>query len=159
MPAAEPPVHAYRTVLAWEGSTGAGYEAYGRAHEVTAPPADAALALSSDPAFGGMRERLNPEQLLVAAASSCQLLSFLAVAARARIDVVAYADDARGEMPERGGRETAWVERIALRPTVTVRGDASEDRLRRLTALAHRECFVAASLRSEVTVEPTFLRA
>jgi len=38
--------------------------------------------------------------LVVLAASSCQLLSFLAVAARARIDVVDYQDDAEGEMPE-----------------------------------------------------------
>lgn len=152
------PVHAYRTTLAWTGSTGVGYEAYDRAHRVAAPPADAALALSSDPAFRGAPERLNPEQLLVAAASSCQLLAFLAVASRARLDVVAYADDASGEMPERG-RETPWLERIVLRPTVTVRGEVSEERLRKLTALAHRECFVAASLRAEIVVEPTFVRA
>ncbi|WP_210493761.1 OsmC family protein [Patulibacter sp. SYSU D01012] len=154
----EAPVHAYRTTLAWSGSTGVGYEGYDRGHRVAAPPADAALELSSDPAFRGAPERLNPEQLLVAAASSCQLLAFLAVAARARLDVVAYADDASGEMPERG-RATPWLERIVLRPTVTVRGDVSEERLRKLTDLAHRECFVAASLRSEIVVEPTFVRA
>jgi len=37
---------------------------------------------------------------VVLAAGSCQLLSFLAVAARARLDVVAYEDDAEGVMPE-----------------------------------------------------------
>lgn len=51
----ERPVHAYRTTLAWTGTTSVGYEAYDRAHRVTAPPADAALALSSDPAFRGRR--------------------------------------------------------------------------------------------------------
>lgn len=155
------PVHRYATTCTWDGSTGLGYEAYDRAHEVIAAPADATLSLSSDPAFGGDPALLNPEQLLVAAASSCQLLAFLAVAARARVDVVAYRDDATAEMPEPedgGPSARMWVERIALRPTITVRGTTSDDRLRRLVDLAHRECFIAGSLRSEITVEPTIVR-
>lgn len=155
----EPTVHRYAATSTWAGSTGAGYDAYTRAHDVRAAPADGSLALTSDPAFGGDPSRLNPEQLLVAAASSCQLLSFLAVAARARVDVVAYRDEARGEMPASSGSTPAWVERIVLRPAITVRGGTpSDDRLRRLVDLAHRECFVANSLRSEIAVEPSFTR-
>jgi organic hydroperoxide reductase OsmC/OhrA len=158
--AADPPVHRYATRLSWTGSTGVGYDAYTRAHEVTAAPATAGLQLSSDPAFRGDPALLNPEALLLAAASSCQLLSFLAVAARARIDVVDYTDDASAEMSEpASGSTPMWVERIVLRPRVVVRSDASEDRLRRLCDLAHRECFIAGSLRSEITIEPTFVRA
>ena len=56
--------------------------------------------MSADPAFRGDATRMNPEQLLVMAAASCQLLSFLAVAARARLDVVAYEDEAEAAMPE-----------------------------------------------------------
>src|SRR5205814_5470059 len=93
-------VHRYTVSSRWRGSTGAGYDAYDRSHEVEAAPAGVTLALSSDPAFRGDATLLNPEQLLVMAASSCQLLSFLAVAARARIDVIEYRDDAEGEMPE-----------------------------------------------------------
>lgn len=152
-------VHHYAATCVWSGSTGEGYAACSRAHEVRTPPADTALALTSDPSFGGDPARLNPEQLLVAAASSCQLLAFLAVAARARIDVVDYRDDATAEMPETAGPAPMWIERIVLRPAITVRGDTSEDRLRRLVDLAHRECFVANSLRSEITVTPTFTRA
>jgi organic hydroperoxide reductase OsmC/OhrA len=152
-------VHRYATTCAWSGSTGVGYADYSRAHEVAAAPVDGALALSSDPAFGGDPARLNPEQLLVAAASSCQLLSFLAVAARARVDVVDYRDEALGEMPERPGPTPSWVERIVRRPTYAVRGERPpEDRLRRLVDLAHRECFVARSLRTTIEVEPTFVR-
>lgn len=152
-------VHRYAAECSWSGSTGEGYDVYSRAHEVTTPPAERALALTSDPSFGGDAARLNPEQLLVAAASSCQLLSFLAVAARARIDVVAYRDHAAGEMPERPASEPTWVERIVLRPEITIRGERpSDDRLRRLVDLAHRECFIANSLRSEIVVEATFAR-
>jgi organic hydroperoxide reductase OsmC/OhrA len=64
-------IHLYRSELSWRGSTGAGYEAYDRAHEGYAPPAAAPLALSADPLFRGDPNRLNPEQLVVLAAASC----------------------------------------------------------------------------------------
>ena len=147
-------VHHYRVAAAWRGSTGVGYDAYDRRHLVRARPADVTLDLSSDPAFGGDPRLLNPEVLLVAAASSCQLLSFLAVAARARVDVVDYRDDAEGEMPE--ADPPVRITRIVLRPRITVRGDVDASRLRHLVEVAHRECYVASSLRTEVVVEPVF---
>ena len=77
--------HTYRSSLTWEGSTAGGYDHFDRTHAVTTPPARDALTLSSDPAFKGDPDTPNPEQLLLAAASSCQLLSFLARAARSRV--------------------------------------------------------------------------
>jgi organic hydroperoxide reductase OsmC/OhrA len=148
-------VHHYRAVVRWEGSTGVGYEAYSRAHDVACPPASAALRLSADPAFGGDAEILDPEQLLLAAASSCQLLSFLAVAARARVDVVAYTDDAEATMPE--DDEPLRITAIVLSPRITVRPGPAEDRVRHLVDVAHRQCYVANSLRSAITVQPTIL--
>jgi organic hydroperoxide reductase OsmC/OhrA len=150
-------IHRYRVACRWRGSTGPGYEAYDRAHEVEAVPAEAALALSSDQAFRGDATLLNPEQLLVMAAASCQLLSFLAVAARARVDVVDYADDAEGEMPE--DVEPMRVTRITLRPRIGVRSDVTDDRIRHLVDVAHRECFIANSLTTEVVIEPEVVRS
>lgn len=149
--------HRYRATCSWEGSTGDGYDAYDRRHGAAAPPSEAALALSGDPAFRGDPRLLNPEQLLVLAAASCQLLSFLAVAATARIDVVGYTDDAEGVMPEDPAPMS--ITRIVLRPHITVRGDVEDARLEHLCEVAHRECFIANSLRTEITVEPTFTRA
>jgi len=152
--------HRYVARLAWSGSTGDGFDAYTRAHEASCPPATHGqpLALTADPAFKGDPAKLNPEQLLVLAASSCQLLSFLAVAARARVDVVAYEDDAEGEMPE--DDRPMRITRITLRPTITVSGDApGDERLRQLADTAHRHCFIANSLTSEIRLEPTFRRA
>jgi organic hydroperoxide reductase OsmC/OhrA len=151
--------HRYAARISWSGSTGEGYDAYTRAHEATSPPAahGQPLALSSDPAFKGDPAKLNPEQLLVLAASSCQLLSFLAVAARARVDIIRYEDDADGEMPE--DDRPLRITRITLRPTITVRGEAPDDeRLRQLTDTAHRHCFIANSLSTDIRIEPTFLR-
>jgi organic hydroperoxide reductase OsmC/OhrA len=145
-------LHRYLTTCSWRGSTGDGYDAYDRRHTTSLPPTDAVLALSSDPAFGGDAALANPEQLLVLAASSCQLLSFLAVAARARVDVIAYDDTAEGVMPD--ARHSSITE-IVLRPRITVASGTDHERIVHLCEVAHRECFIANSLRTDITVEPT----
>lgn len=143
--------HTYRTELSWNGSTAVGYESYGRGHEVRLPDVREPLALSADPAFRGDSALANPEQLLLAAASSCQMLSFLAVAARARLDVVSYTDEAEATMPE--DDRPVRIATIVLRPRIRVRGD-DPDRVRRLVALAHDECYIANTLATPVLVEP-----
>jgi organic hydroperoxide reductase OsmC/OhrA len=148
----EPPVHHYRAQCSWSGSTAAGYQYYDRTHAGAAPPADAELSLSSDPAFRGAPSRLNPEQLVVLAAASCQLLSFLAVAARARLDVRDYRDDATATMPE--AQKPIRLAEIVLRPRITLVAGPTEDRVRHLVEVAHRECFIANSLSTPVRVEP-----
>jgi organic hydroperoxide reductase OsmC/OhrA len=145
-------VHHYRARCSWRGSTGVGYDDYERAHTGAVPPVSTELALSSDPAFRGDAERPNPEQLLLLAAVSCQLLSFLAVAARARIDVFEYEDDAEAEMDM--DDRPARITRITLRPRIVVSDGTPPDRIEHLVEVAHRECFIANSLRSEMAIEP-----
>src|SRR6266511_3382175 len=134
--------HRYEARTSWTGSTGLGWERYDRAHDAVAPPAEQRLRLTTGEPQGDPR-MLNPEQLVVMAASSCQLLWFLHLAAKARIDVVEYEDRASGEMPEdfrlgaarppnerfAGGRPPAnRITRIELRPRIVVRGEASDER-------------------------------
>ena len=115
------------------------------------PPARAALDLAADSAFRGDPDLLNPEQLVVLAASSCQLLSFLAVAARARIDVRSYEDEAEATMPE--DDPPVRLTTITLRPRVLVGPGPTVERVHHLLEVAHRECFIANSLRTEIRVE------
>ena len=145
----------YETSLRWTGSTGLGWDHYGREHVVTAPPAEQEVRVTTGESKGDPRV-LNPEQLLLMAASSCQMLWFLHLAAKARIDVVAYDDDASAVMPE--DEEPVRITEIALRPRITVEGDASEERIRKLMHTAHEHCFIANSLNSSMTVEPTVQR-
>ncbi len=143
--------HSYRATLAWEGSTGGGYSAYPRAHDGAVPPATEGFALSADPHFRGDATRANPEQLLVLAASSCQLLSFLHVAATAKLDVLDYTDDAEGVMP--GDVQPMRLTRITLRPRVLVAAGSDVSRFEALMDQAHQSCFIANSLNTEVVVE------
>ncbi len=143
-------VHRYSTSVAWDGSTAAGYEDYSREHSMQA--ADESLRMSSDPAFRGDGRLLNPEQLLVAAASSCQLLEFLALAAKARVDVVEYHDEAEGTMDDED--DPARIQRIVLRPRIRVGPGPAREKVERLVHLAHEHCYVANSLTTEIVVEP-----
>ena len=147
--------HRYEARLRWSGSTGAGWAGYDRAHRATAPPAEQELTLTTGEAKGDPRH-LNPEQLVVMAAASCQLLWFLHLAAKARLDIVGYEDDASGLMPT--DEQPVRITEITLRPRIAVASEASEERVRKLVELAHERCYVANSLGSEIRLEPSVER-
>ncbi|UJP11768.1 OsmC family protein [Microbacterium sp. KUDC0406] len=140
--------HTYSSELDWTGSTGQGYRAYGRAHAVGLGEAGP-LTVSADPAFRGDADLPNPEQLLLAAASSCQLLSFLAVAAIAGVDIVGYSDSAEAIMP--ADAEPMRITEITLRVAVVARG-TDEWTVRELLETAHEQCYIANTLATPVTV-------
>jgi organic hydroperoxide reductase OsmC/OhrA len=142
--------HVYAARCSWRGSTGEGYERYDRSHRGGA--SERSLTLTSGDSGRGDPAELNPEELVVMAASSCQLLWFLHLAAKARIDVVSYDDEAEGVMPE--DDRPLRLTRIVLRPRIAVRGKVREERVRKLCELAHRECYVANSLTTEISLEP-----
>ena len=149
--------HGYQCRLLWAGSTSAGYDEYTREHRVTVPPATAEFALSSDLAFRGDGSLANPEQLLLASASSCQLLSFLAVAARRGIDIRGYEDDAEAVMP--GESRPQRITRIVLRPHITVAAGTATEIVLAAVARAHEECYVANTLNAEMIIETTVVHA
>jgi len=147
--------HLYEAELRWSGSTALGWERYDRAHSGTAPPAEQELTLTTGEAKGDPRQ-LNPEQLLVMAASSCQLLWFLHLASKARIDVVEYEDRATGVMPT--DVEPTSVTGSVGRPRIVVASDASDERALKLVQTAHEHCYIAHSVKSEVRIEAEVLR-
>ena len=157
MPVSEGTNRSYRYEIRchWSGSTGVGYESYNRAHIASAPPAPADLKLSAESSFHGDPRLLNPEQLVVLAAASCQLLSFLAVAAHGKVDVLGYDDHGVGVMTE--GESPMRITLISLRPIIRVAPGTSEDRIKHLVEVAHRECYIANSLRTEVDIEATVI--
>jgi organic hydroperoxide reductase OsmC/OhrA len=149
--------HRYESRLRWSGSTAIGYAAYERQHRVVVPPATTELTLSSDAAFHGDADLPNPEQLLVASASSCQLLMFLAIAARSRVEVLEYEDDAEAVLPE--DVRPMRITQITLRPLIVVAAGTNPERVRTLVARAHDGCFIANTINAEIAVEPTIEQA
>ena len=94
---------------------------------------------------------VDPEELLVAAVSSCHFLWFLDFARHAGVAVSSYRDDAVGEMGKNQDGRTAIL-KVTLRPAVACDGD--EATLETLHHKAHEACFIANSIKAEVVVEP-----
>jgi organic hydroperoxide reductase OsmC/OhrA len=95
---------------------------------------------------------VDPEEALVASASSCHMLWFLHLARDAGFDVRSYRDTASGRLAADARGRMAFS-RITLRPRIEF-GDAAPDpdALARLHHEAHNRCFVVNSLRCEIVV-------
>lgn len=129
-------------------------ESYGRDHMLVFS-GGARLEASSAPEYKGNPALPNPEELLVGALASCHMLTFLAVCAKRGLVVESYEDEAAGEL-EKNAEGRLAVTRITLRPLVRFGQDASVDaaQLEKLHVSAHRGCFIGASIKAEVRVEP-----
>lgn len=148
--------HDYRTTLRWTGNTGEGtrtYSSYSRNHEFSGNGKSQPLPGSSDPHFRGDGDRYNPEELLVAALSSCHLLSYLHLCAVNGVVVTGYEDDASGTMIEDsdgGGHMTE----VVLRPVVTIAPGSDREKALHLHHDAARLCFIARSVNFSLRHEP-----
>jgi len=136
-------------------STGFTYDTYNRAHEVTFKQGAIVLPGSAAPAFRGDADRVDPEEAFVGSLSACHMLTFLAICARKRLTVDSYADDAVGTM-EKGSNGKMWVSRVRLHPVVKFAPGTSLDAaaLAEIHHLSHLECFIANSVKTDVSVAP-----
>lgn len=95
---------------------------------------------------------VDPEEAFIAALSSCHMLTFLHLAAKAGHVVNSYDDVAEGVMAKKDGR--IWVSLVTLRPLIVwaVTPDAAV--VADLHHAAHEECFIANSVKTEIRCEP-----
>jgi organic hydroperoxide reductase OsmC/OhrA len=127
------------------------YATYNRAHEwqftATKVPASATKE------YRGDENRVNPEEALVAALSSCHMLTFLAVAAKRKLSLDAYSDDAVGELAKNADGKLA-ITHVTLRPKIVWSAGVtvSAEELAKMHHDAHEGCFIASSVKTEVTV-------
>ena len=147
--------HHYQATLTWTGAAQGPterYQTYSREYRVEVP-GKPAFTGSADPLFRGDPALPNPEDWLLAALSACHMLSYLALAAKAGIAVVAYTDRAEGTLELGGG--TGRFTEVTLHPTVTVAPGTPIARAEALHAEAHAVCFIANSVNFPVRHAPT----
>ena len=141
----------HRIKLSWEkGVAPFTYEAYPRNHTLSFKDGQESIIASASPPYRGDAGKADPEDMLVAALSSCHMLSFLAIAAKKKLTVQSYEDDAVGFLENDGGK--LWMTRVILRPKVAIDTDAAT--LAQIHHLAHEACFIANSVKTDVKVEP-----
>ena len=147
--------HQYQLTIKWTGNRGTGtndYRSYDRDHTIKATN-KAEISGSSDPAFRGDPTLYNPEELLVAALSTCHMLSYLHVCVLNGVIVVDYQDTATGAMsetPNGGGHFTE----VVLNPVVTVKEASMLEKANQLHHKASELCFIANSVNFPVRHQP-----
>ncbi len=129
---------------------------YSRAHEwrfdggITVPGSASPAVV---PAPFSRQDAVDPEEAFVAALSSCHMLTFVDLARRAGIVVESYEDAALGIM-ERIAPGRMAITRVTLRPKILCEGGVPDQaKLDELHHQAHELCFIANSVKTEITVE------
>ncbi len=127
------------------------YKSYSRDHVWSLNGND--VPASATTAYLGNPNRVDTEAALVAALSSCHMLTFLALAANKGFVVDSYEDAAVGHL-EKNAQGKLAVTRVELHPKIAFGGTkqpAAAD-LEALHEKAHKECFIANSVTTDVRV-------
>ncbi len=96
---------------------------------------------------------VDPEEAYVAAVSSCHMLTFLYLASKEGFQVDSYEDEAIGTLTI-NDRGIPWVSTVTLQPKIRFSGSKQPDPAQeaRLHHEAHEQCFIAQSIKTNVTV-------
>jgi organic hydroperoxide reductase OsmC/OhrA len=150
--------HEYTATVAWKRGSDEAFSdnKYSRAHTwsfdggvavpASSSPLSARLPLSR-------ADAVDPEEALVAALSSCHMLTFLHLAAKQGFVVDAYDDAAVGVMTK-NERGKLYMSKVTLRPRIAFSGarQPTAAELAQLHHHAHEECYIANSVLAEVLV-------
>ena len=149
--------HEYKATVRWTRD-GAAFtdQKYSRAHVwrfdggVEVP---ASSAPSSAPLPYSRADAVDPEEAFVASVSSCHMLFFLWLSAKAGFVVDSYEDKAVGVMTKNEAGKL-YVSKVTLDPQIAFAGGKrpSPDEIAELHHRSHEECYIANSIRSEVVV-------
>ena len=129
----------HRARVVWEGN-----REDLRAHRVEL--GGQTIPSSCSPHWGGDPEKADPEEMFVAALSSCHMLWFVSIARERRLRVRCYDDDASGLLE--GGR----IARVELRPRVELDPEPAPEEVAAIHHEAHERCFLAATVNCRVEV-------
>ena len=143
----------HNIILSWQRATADfSYKTYNRTHTVKFS-GGSQVEVTAAPEYLGDPSITNPEELLVAALSSCHMLTFLAIAATKGLVIDNYIDNAVGMLGKNAEGRMA-ITRVVLRPEITFSGNMPDAAtLNAIHDKAHVNCFIANSVNFEVVVE------
>ena len=145
---------AHKIDLSWRRETpDFKYETYDRTHNITFE-GGVKIKTSSAPIYQGNAELPNPEELLIAAVSSCFMLTFLAIAAKAGFVIDQFHDHAIGTLDKNSTGKIA-ITQIELNPKIDFGGEKKPDdaTLQQMLKKSHAYCFITNSVTAEVKIK------
>ena len=112
------------------------------------------MTATAAPVYLGDPKNVDPEEAFVAALSACHMLTFLAIACKQKFVLDEYVDDAVGHMEKNAEGKLAII-KVTLKPKITFSGEKkpTAEELDKMHHAAHENCFIANSVKTEITVE------
>jgi organic hydroperoxide reductase OsmC/OhrA len=147
----------YRATIKWQ-RTGSDFlkGKYSREHTwafdggVTVP---ASASPSVVPVPFSNPANIDPEEAFVASISSCHMLTFLYLASKQGFQIDSYEDEAIGVIAK-NENGVPWISLVTLKPKIIYSGEKlpSPADEKQLHHLAHEQCFIANSIKTDVVV-------
>ena len=148
--------HIYKLTAVWTGNKGNGTKnvrTYDRSHTVSILGKPELFLTTDNPAVGD-KSKLNPEDLLVTAISSCHMLSYLHLCSIEGVVITSYIDNTSGIMIEQASGGGSFKE-VTLNPLFSVADESMVEKAIELHHKAHEICYIANSVNFEVKCNPT----
>jgi organic hydroperoxide reductase OsmC/OhrA len=145
----------HRATIQWRRETpDFKYQTYNRDHDWDFD-AGIKIRASAAPAYSGSPTCVDPEEAFVASVSSCHMLTFLAIASRKQFVIDDYRDEAVGVLEKDAAGRLA-ITRVTLQPQIKFGGEKTPtpEELAQMHDQAHHACFIANSIKTEVTLKP-----
>jgi organic hydroperoxide reductase OsmC/OhrA len=145
----------HNATITWtRRGAGFDYETYNREHEWSFDSGQR-LNASAAPAYKGSEDCVDPEEAFAASIASCHMLTFLAIASKKKLVVESYTDEAVAHLEKNPEGQLA-VTRVELHPKIRFSGEKipTAEEIERMHESAHRNCFIANSVKTEVVVLP-----
>jgi organic hydroperoxide reductase OsmC/OhrA len=145
----------HKVTLTWQrGDKPFEYQKYSRDHTWKFDGGHE-MEASAAPAYLGNPQHVDPEEAYVASLSSCHMLTFLAIACKQKFVLDEYLDEAVGMM-EKNAEGKMAITKVTLKPKIKFSGDKqpTKEELDKMHHAAHENCFIASSVKTEITVEP-----
>ncbi len=138
--------------LQWNSSNEFVYDKFSRDHDLTLSQ-DQHLHASSAASYLGNSKMTNPEELLTSALASCHMLTFLAIASKSGYTIESYLDNPEALL-DKNEEGKLSITTINLKPEVVFKEDKipSPEQLKSLHEKAHRNCFIANSIKTHVNI-------
>ena len=138
--------------LNWKRSKDFTYDHFNRNHTLMFS-GQQFLNNSAAPEYLGNADMANPEELIASALASCHMLTFLAVASKSGYIVDTYNDQAVATLDKNEEGKLA-ITVIDLKPVIEFSGEKipDEEQLKSLHEKAHRNCFIANSIKTKLNI-------
>jgi peroxiredoxin-like protein len=136
--------HYYDVNISWESN---------RKGLMSSPVLNTAIEAATPPEFPkGIPGIWSPEHLLVAAANSCLMTTFLAIAENSNLPFISFDSKASGKLEKVDGK--FMISEITLSPVVVMEDESQKERMERVLQKSEAACLISNSLKSKIIFQP-----